>query len=103
LALEIITQDQASKDNVDINADNGNVSDNENTFNLSSTKSVIDEQNIFTLDIFDPKIGILLMTKLETSLQESTIYLSVTTDEYTYKNKEYIINSSVNQQNHRGT
>jgi hypothetical protein len=64
LALEIITQDQASKDNVDINADNGNVSDNENTFNLSITKSVIDEQNIFTLDIFDPKIGILLMTKL---------------------------------------
>jgi hypothetical protein len=56
LALAIITQDQASEDNVDINGDNGNVSDNENTFNSSSTESAsIDEQNIFTSDIFDPK------------------------------------------------
>jgi hypothetical protein len=56
LALAIITQDQASEDNVDINGDNGNVSDNENTFNSSSTKSAsLDEQNIFTSDIFDPR------------------------------------------------
>jgi hypothetical protein len=67
LALAIITQDQASEDNVDINGDNGNVSDNGTLLihpvqNLLVLMSKIFLHRIYLIQ----KIGILLMTKLET-------------------------------------
>jgi hypothetical protein len=52
----INVQDQTTEDNVDINEDNGNLSDNKNIFNSSTTKSAsVDEQHVFTSDIFDSR------------------------------------------------
>jgi hypothetical protein len=50
--------DQPTEDNNGINTDDDKVSDheNENTFNASATESTnIDEQPIFTVDIYDPR------------------------------------------------
>ncbi|XP_062198785.1 uncharacterized protein LOC133901428 [Phragmites australis] len=45
-----------TEDNVDINEDDNNVSDHENIFNSSATESAsVDEQPVFTTDIYDPK------------------------------------------------
>ncbi|XP_062203777.1 uncharacterized protein LOC133905976 [Phragmites australis] len=45
-----------AKDNVDINEDDNNVSGHDNIFNSSATKSAsVDEQPVFTTDIYDPR------------------------------------------------
>ena len=45
-----------TEDNADIGEDDGNVSNHENMFNSSTTEyASIDEQHVFTSDIYDPR------------------------------------------------